>query len=94
MLLHTLEFIHKTSLSIKKAALRCKAALSIFFRLYSLLRFEVTAQPLLKALHNKAFRYAIMFQRFGRHTPLPALYYILYAILENMSIPLKNQKNL
>lgn len=51
------------------------APLSIFFRLCSLLRFEVTAQPLLKALHNKAFRYAIMLQRFGRHTPLPALYY-------------------
>ena len=59
----------------EKAALRCKAALSIFFRLCSLLRFEVTAQPLLKALHNKAFRYAIMLQRFGRHTLLPTLCY-------------------
>ena len=26
-------------------------------------------------LHIKAFRYAIMLQRFGRHTPLPTLYY-------------------
>ena len=67
--------VYKTSLSIKKAALQRKAALSIFFRLCSLLRFEVTAQPLLKALHNKAFRYAIMLQRFGRHTLLPTLYY-------------------
>ena len=46
-----------------------------FLSACSLLRFEVTAQPLLKALHNKAFRYAIMLQRFGRHTPLPTLYY-------------------
>ena len=48
-----------------------------FLSACSLLRFEVTAQPLLKALHNKAFRYAIMLQRFGRHTPLPTLYYFI-----------------
>ncbi len=46
-----------------------------FLSAFSLRRFEVTAQPLLKALHNKAFRYAIMLQRFDRHTPLPVLYY-------------------
>ena len=28
-----------------------------------------------RQLHNKASRYAIMLQRFGRHTPLPTLYY-------------------
>ena len=42
-----------------------------FLSACSLLRFEVTAQPLLKARHSKAYRYATMLQRFDRHTPLP-----------------------
>lgn len=46
--------------------------LSIFVRRkLRLLRLEVAAQPLLKASHNKACRYAAMLLRLNRHTPLP-----------------------
>lgn len=51
---------------------------SIFFRplAYSGLRFH--SQPLLKAPHSKAFRYAAILQRFGRHTPFPT--FIFYCM--------------
>lgn len=34
---------------------------------------EAIAQPLLKASHNKAFRYAAMIQHLNSHTPLPVI---------------------
>ena len=49
--------------------------MSIFFRLKPTPVLGFTAQPLSKALHNKAFRYAVMLQRLDRHTPLPVWYY-------------------
>ena len=75
MLLHTF-VIYPSNLSVhKESRPAMQGGFEHFLSACSLLRFEVTAQPLLKALHNKAFRYAIMLQRFGRHTPLPTLYY-------------------
>ena len=49
--------------------------MGIFFRLKQPTPvWGTTAQPLLKAPHNKAFRYAVAHHRLGRHTSCLSLY--------------------